>query len=94
MNLVSYLQFLEPVQEHVSRIYSTASEIIVVLLALWCINLLAGLIHRTFTTGKFIGKFYRSYIHPYLKSVIIKLLSVTINRNSIKDKSEIDTLHV
>ncbi len=81
MNLVNYLQFLEPVQEHVTRIYSTASEIIIVIIALWCLNFIAGLIHRTYSTGKSFGGFYRMHLHKYLKS-LVRRLKTLIWRNA------------
>ncbi len=59
---------------------------------LWCINLLAGLVHRTFSAGKFIGRIYRSFIHPYLKSLITKILSLGLKRNVIKGGSDIDSI--
>ena len=79
MNLVNYLQFLEPVQEHVTRIYSTTSEIITIFLILWCINFVAGLIQKTFATGQAFGRFYHSYLHGYTKSGIKSITSL-VNR--------------
>ena len=75
MNLVNYLQFLEPVQEHVTRIYSTTSEIITVLLVLWCINFIAGMIQRTYATGHAFGSFYRKYLHKSFSKVFLKVFS-------------------
>ena len=92
MNLVNYLQFLEPVQEHFSRIYSTASEVIAVILVLWCINLLAGLIQRTFSTGKIVGRLYRAYIHPYLKAIVVRLHSLVFKRNTIINGRTTDSI--
>ena len=84
MNLVNYLQFLEPVQDHVAQVYSTTSEIITVILVIWCINFVAGMIHRTYASGYAFGLFYRSYIHPYLKAIVyylFKALRLTISKN-------------
>ena len=69
MNLANYLQFLEPMQEQFGRIYSTMSGLIVVLLGLWLFNFIAGLIHRTYSTGKAFGGFYRNYLHNGFKSL-------------------------
>ena len=75
MNLVNYLQFLEPVQEHVTRVYSTASEIITVLLVLWCLNFIAGMIQKTFATGQAFGRFYRNHLHGFLRKLTAQLFS-------------------
>ena len=75
MNLVNYLQFLEPVQEHVTRVYSTASEIITVLLVLWCLNFIAGMIQRTYAIGQAFGRFYRNYLHSFFKKLTSQLVS-------------------
>ena len=82
MNLFNYWQFLEPMQDQFTRIYSAMSGIIAILLVLWAINLLAGLVQRTYATGKAIGGFYRTYLHRYLKIVFIKLSSLGRERNS------------
>lgn len=82
MNLVNYLQFLEPVQEHVTRIYSTASEIITVLLVLWCLNFIAGMIQRTYGTGKAFGHFYRNYLHNSVKGIFSQLSSFRKNKEN------------
>ena len=76
MNLVNFLQFLEPMQDQFTKIYSTMSGIIVVILVLWNLNLIAGLIQRTYSIGKAFGGFYRNYLHRYLKSTVIKILSL------------------
>ena len=81
MNLVNYLQFLEPVQEHVTRVYSTASEIITVLLVLWCLTFIAGLIQRTYSTGRAFGNFYRNYLHRYFKNIYTKLNTFKFRKN-------------
>ena len=75
MNLVNYLQFLEPMQDQFTRIYSTMSGIIAVILVLWALNFIAGLIQRTYSTGKAFGGFYRNYLHRHLKHLVIKVLS-------------------
>ncbi len=69
MNLASYLHFFEPVQDHFTRLYSTTSEIITVILVIWVINFLAGMIQKTYSTGKAFGRFYKHYIHKYVISL-------------------------
>ena len=83
MNLVNYLQFLEPVQEHVTRIYSTTSEIITIFLVLWCINFVAGLIQRTFATGQAFGRFYHAYLHAYIKAGRNKVVSLLNKKKNL-----------
>ena len=59
------------------------SGIIAVILVLWVLNLIAGLIQRTFAIGKAIGIFYRRYLHRYVKMIFIKF-SFLIRNKSIK----------
>ncbi len=75
MNLVNYLQFMEPLQENLVKIYSTASDVITILLVLWCLNFIGGLIQRTYATGQAFGRFYRTYLHRYAKGSIIGVLT-------------------
>ena len=85
MNLANSLQFLDPVQEHVSRIYSTTSEIITILLILWCLNFIAGLIQKTFASGQAFGRFYYAYLHRHFKKAFKGIQSIIIN-----NKKDID----
>ena len=80
MNISDYLQFLEPIQEQLNKVYSIASLAITVLIALWLFNFIVGLIQRTYSVGKAIGSFYRNYFHRYLRKGIVGLL------NSFKKK--------
>ena len=76
MNIPDYLQFLEPIQEQLNKVYSVASLALTVLICLWLFNFIVGLIQRTYSVGKLIGGFYRNYFHKYLRKVIIALLNV------------------
>jgi len=78
---LNYLQFLEPMQDQLTRIYSAMSGIIAVILVLWVLNLIAGLIQRTFAIGKAIGSFYRRYLHSSLKTTLVKLSSLARNKS-------------
>ncbi len=69
MNFVNYMHYLEPIQEHVTRFYSTTSEIITVLLVIWLLNFFAGMVHRTYSSGKALGGIYWKYFHKYIKSL-------------------------
>ncbi len=75
MNISDYLQFLEPIQEQLNKVYSIASLALTVLIGLWLFNFIVGLIQRTFSVGKAIGGFYRNYFHRHLRKVIISVLN-------------------
>ena len=74
MNIPDYLQFLEPIQEQLNKVYSIASLALTVLICLWLFNFIVGLIQRIYSVGKAIGGFYRNYFHKYLKKAIIGVL--------------------
>ena len=76
MNISDYLQFLEPVQEQLNKVYSIASLALTVLICLWLFNFIVGLIQRTYSVGKAIGGFYRNYFHKYLRKAIIGLFNI------------------
>ena len=75
MNISDYLQFLEPIQEQLNKVYSIASLAITVLIGLWLFNFIVGLIQRIYSVGKAIGGFYRNYFHKYLRKAIIGVLN-------------------
>ena len=75
MNISDYLQFLEPIQEQLNKVYSIASLALTVLIVLWLFNFIVGLIQRTFSVGKAIGGFYRNYFHRYLRKAILSILN-------------------
>ena len=76
MNISDYLQFLEPIQEQLNKVYSIASLALTVLICLWLFNFIVGLIQRTYSVGKAIGGFYRNYFHKYLRKAIIGILNI------------------
>ena len=75
MNISDSLQFLEPIQDQLNKVYSIASLAITVLICLWLFNFVVGLIQRTYSVGKAIGSFYRNYFHKYLRKAIIGILN-------------------
>tara|TARA_B100000965_G_scaffold387924_1_gene391876 strand:+ start:357 stop:611 length:255 start_codon:yes stop_codon:yes gene_type:complete len=75
MNISDYLQFLEPIQEQLNKVYSVTSLALTVLICLWLFNFIIGLIQRTFSVGKAIGSFYRNYFHKHLRKVIVGVLN-------------------
>ncbi len=76
MNISDYLQFLEPIQDQLSRFYSIASLAFTVLIGLWLFNFIVGLIQRTYSVGKALGSFYRNYFHKYIRKAIIGILNI------------------
>ena len=76
MNISDYLQFLEPIQEQLNKVYSIASIALTVLIGLWLFNFIVGLIQRTYSVGKAIGGFYRNYFHKYLRKAILSVLNM------------------
>ena len=76
MNISDYLQFLEPIQEQLNKVYSIASLALTVLICLWLFNFIVGLIQRTYSVGKAIGGFYRNYFHKYLRKAIISIFGI------------------
>ena len=75
MSISDYLQFLEPIQEQLNKVYSIASLVLTVLICLWLFNFIVGLIQRTYSVGKAIGGFYRNYFHRYIRKLIISVLN-------------------
>ena len=75
MNISDYLQFLEPIQEQLNKVYSIASLALTVLICLWLFNFIVGLIQRTYSVGKAIGSFYRNYFHKYLRKLLVSALN-------------------
>ena len=75
MQITEYLQFLEPIQEQLNKVYSITSLALTVLICLWLFNFIVGLIQRTYTVGKAIGGFYRNYFHKYIRKAIVGVLS-------------------
>ena len=76
MNIPDYLQFLEPIQEQLNKVYSITSLALTVLICLWLFNFVVGLIQRTYSVGKAIGGFYRNYFHKYFRRAIIAILNI------------------
>ena len=74
-------------QDQFTRFYSAMSGIIAVIVVLWVLNLVAGLIQRTYSIGKAIGGFYRNYVHRYLRVSITRFSSLVTNVNA---KSEMN----
>jgi len=82
MNYSYYLKLFEPIQDQLSGVYSTATLVISILLLLWALNLIIGLITRIFSLGKSIGSFYRSFIHRYVRIIILSLMNLFPNKKT------------
>ena len=87
MTTIHLLDNLEPFLNTVGRIYEVGGGIITILAILWFLNFVAGLIRNTYAAGHSLGKFYRSYIHRYLKTIVVALLSIIKKRDSNSSKS-------
>ena len=83
MNYTSYLKLLEPIQDQLSGVYSTATLVISILLILWALNFITSLISRTYNIGKSFGTFYRTFIHRYIRILIYSLFNLLPQRNKI-----------
>ena len=82
MTTIHILDNLEPFLNTVGRIYEVGGGIITVFAVLWFLNFVAGLIRNTYAAGHSLGTFYRSYIHRYLKTIVVVLLSVITKKVS------------
>ena len=82
MNISDYLQFLEPIQEQLNKVYSITSLALTVLICLWLFNFIVGLIQRTYSVGKAIGSFYRNYFHKYFRKAIVGVLNTFKKTNN------------
>ena len=87
MTTIHLLDNLEPFLNTVGRIYEVGGGIITILAILWFLNFVAGLIRNTYAAGHSLGKFYRSYIHRYLKAIVVALLSIINKKDSNSSKS-------
>ncbi len=81
MNYTPYLKLLEPLQEQLSGVYSTATLVISILIILWAINFIVGLISRIYSIGKSVGSFYRSFIHRYIRIFIYGIFNLIPKNN-------------
>ena len=84
MDLTSLLQFLEPFQEQISRVYSIGSMIFSVLIALWLFNFIAGVIQKIYSTGKVFGAFYRRYLHRYVRGLLVQFLQLFNTKGNLE----------
>ncbi len=84
MNIASYLKFIEPIQDQLSGVYSTATLLISIFLILWFLNFVITLISRIFIIGKTVGGFYRSYVHKYIRSIIFNITNLISLRRSVQ----------
>jgi len=92
MTTIHLIDNLEPFLSTVGRIYEVGGGIITILVILWFLNFVAGLIRNTYAAGHSLGKFYRSYIHRYLKTIVIALLSVITKKVTNSSDSTKETI--
>ena len=72
------IEAIETILTYGSKVYMFASEIFTVSALLWCLNLLATGIEKTYNAGYAFGKFYRTYLHSYVKSATIHIIAAVI----------------
>jgi len=82
MTTIHLIDNLEPFLNNVGRIYEVGGGIITILVILWFLNFVAGLIRNTYAAGHSLGKFYRSYMHRYLKLMVVAFLSIITKKSS------------
>ena len=92
MTTIHILDNLEPFINSVGRIYEVGGGIITVLAILWILNFVAGLVRNTYAAGYSLGKFYRSYLHRFLKTLVVALMSVITKKASNSSDSTKETL--
>ena len=92
MTTIHILDNLEPFLNSVGRIYEVGGGIITVLAILWILNFVAGLIRNTYSAGYSLGKFNRAYIHRYLKTIVVELLSLITKKVSNSSDSTKETI--
>ena len=80
MHLINYLEFLGPFQETFTKFYSVATTIVTAVFILWLFNFIAGLIQKTYSTGKAFGNFYWKYLHTVFKRLISPITSTLKTR--------------
>ena len=81
MNYTPYLKLLEPLQDQLSGVYSTATLVVSVLVLLWAINFVVGLISKIYSLGKSVGVFYRSFIHRYIRILLYSIFNLLPKNN-------------
>ena len=76
MNYTSYIKLLEPFQEQLTGVYSTATLIITILLLIWSVNFVIGLVIRIYSLGRNIGSFYRNFLHRYIRILMYTIFNL------------------
>ena len=72
------IEALETVLNYGTKVYMFASEIFTVSALLWCLNMLATGIQKTYAAGYAFGKFYRAYLHSYVKLAFVHVIAAVI----------------
>ena len=61
------VEFIETATIYAAKAYAFASEIFTVSAILWCLNMVATGIQKTYQFGYAFGKFYREFMHEIVK---------------------------
>ena len=72
------VEFIETAVVYASKAYAFASEIFTVSAILWCLNLIANGIQKTYEFGYAFGKFYREYCHELVKETVAFIINRAI----------------
>lgn len=72
------VEMIETAVNYGAKVYAIGSEIFTVSAMLWVLNFLANSIQKTYNAGFVVGKFYRRYLHSYVKSAAIRMIAIAI----------------
>ena len=78
MNYLTLIHHLQSVASVASKAYALGSEIISITAILWCLNMFASMIEKTYTAGYAVGKFYRQHCHQYVKLIVVHAIALTV----------------
>ena len=62
-----------------AKAYAVASEVFTISAMLWCLNLMANMVEKTYVAGTKVGEFYYTYLHETLMSVGYKTIITTVS---------------
>lgn len=69
MNILQVAPALEAIETAIAwgaKVYAIGSEIITATTILWCLNLIATAIEKTYKAGYSFGIFYRKHLHQFV----------------------------
>jgi hypothetical protein len=78
MNYLTLIHHLDTAVQLVSKLYALGGELFSITAMLWCLNIIASMIKKTYQAGYAIGSFYRQYLHQHCKWVAIHLVALIV----------------